>query len=312
MNGIKLSKEYYELFGKPMIHNQFHHIEKYIAAGLCGQGSECYGYDDMISRDHDYEPGFIIFIPDESIVSRRDAFLLERAYSALPKEYKGIKRQMVSPVGGSRRGVMRTSDFFTKFVGENYAALSLSDWLYIPDHLIFEATNGEIFSDEYGEVTSVRQSLLSMPEDIRRKRLAGRLLLMSQSGEYNYSRCILHGETAAAQLCLFEFVRRCIEVIFLLNRKYMPYYKWAFRALKELDYLGSAYEDLEFIISSDNSEKNIAKKTKSIEKICRLISDATEAQCITEKFYNLDRLAYSVNDSIKDISIRSMNIFCTV
>jgi len=38
--------------------------------------------------------------------------LLERAYSALPKEYMGFKRSPLSPVGGNRHGVIRISDFF--------------------------------------------------------------------------------------------------------------------------------------------------------------------------------------------------------
>ena len=45
-----------------------------------------------------------------------------------------------------------------------------------------------------------------MPVDIKLKRLVGNLLLMAQSGQYNFVRCIKHGEPEAAQLACVEFV----------------------------------------------------------------------------------------------------------
>ena len=67
-----------------MIREQFSEGEGRIAAGLTGSGSECYGYDDEVSADHDFEPGFCLFLPGEDVLDRRTAFLLERAYAKLP------------------------------------------------------------------------------------------------------------------------------------------------------------------------------------------------------------------------------------
>ena len=110
MNGIELSRGYYEAFGKPMLREQFPDLLDKIAIGFVGKGSEHFGFDDEVSRDHDFEPGFCIFLPGEEVVDRRSAFLLERAYAKLPKEFEGVKRQMLSPVGGNRSGVIRTAD----------------------------------------------------------------------------------------------------------------------------------------------------------------------------------------------------------
>ena len=67
MKGLELSRKYYEEFGKPMLKEQFPEIEHLIAVGLVGSGSDCYGYDDDISHDHDFEPGFCLFLPAKAL-----------------------------------------------------------------------------------------------------------------------------------------------------------------------------------------------------------------------------------------------------
>ena len=62
MKGLELARKYYEEYGIPMLENEFPETRKYLAVGLVGSGSECLGYDDKISQDHDFEPGFCIFL----------------------------------------------------------------------------------------------------------------------------------------------------------------------------------------------------------------------------------------------------------
>ena len=95
MRGIEISRAYFEEYGKPMLEEHFADILPFLCVGLVGSGSECYGFDDEISRDHDFEPGFCIFIPDENIVDRRTEFLLERAYAKLPKIGRASCRERV-------------------------------------------------------------------------------------------------------------------------------------------------------------------------------------------------------------------------
>ena len=112
MKGLDLCRAYYTRFGAPMIKENFSDIESELCFGLVGSGSECFGYDDEISKDHDFEPGFMIFVPDG--IDEKTLFLLERAYAKLPKEFMGYRRSPISPVGGARRGVIRTSDSIKK------------------------------------------------------------------------------------------------------------------------------------------------------------------------------------------------------
>lgn len=313
MKGLELSEKFYYEYGEKMIKEGFADVEKYLAVGLVGSGSECFGYDDELSRDHDFEPGFCIFIPDEDLIDSRTEFALERAYAKLPKEFMGYKRSPLNPVGGNRHGVIRISRFFEMKTGDKNADITTDVWFHIAEQFPAEATNGKIFFDNFGKMTELREKIAYLPEDVRIKKLAGNILLMAQSGQYNYSRCISRGETAAAQLAVGEFVNASLKVIFLLNKKYIPYYKWTFRALRELEILGGLHASLEYLISSGNTVEETEKKQGIIEEISSLVAEELRCQGLTKVTSNeLEQHAYSVNDKIKDSNIRNLHVLYAV
>ncbi len=313
MHGLELAEAYYKEYGEPMLREQFPEVCGYLAAGLFGSGSECFGYDDEVSRDHDFEPGFCLFLPGEDIVDRQTAFRLERAYDRLPGEFRGFSRARLAPVGGRRHGVFRTAEFFRDRTGSPDGILTAEQWLHVPETALAEAVNGKIFADPYGEVSRIREALACCPEDVRRKKLAGQLLLMAQSGQYNYRRCLAHGETAAAQLAVFEFARSASAVIFLLNRRYQPYYKWSFRAMRELPVLSIEAELLEFLLTTDNDGDMAEEKSRVIEGIAADVIDELMEQTLTRAVCgDLEKHAYSVNDSVADAGLRNMHVLAAV
>ncbi|MBQ6321858.1 MAG: DUF4037 domain-containing protein [Lachnospiraceae bacterium] len=313
MNGADISRAYFEQYGKPMLEEQFPQLLPFLAAGLAGSGSECFGFDDEVSRDHDFEPGFCLFLPGEEVVDRRSAFLLERAYAALPKEFMGLKRSLMQPVGGSRRGVLRTAEFFMEKTGTPDGNLTLQQWLSVPEQSLAEAVNGSLYFDSLQEVTGIREKLARYPDDVRRKKLAGSLLLMAQSGQYNYLRCLSHGEEAAAQLAVGEFVRSTMSVIFLLNNRYQPYYKWSFRALRALPKLSIEAELMEFLLTTDNSADMAQEKYDVMEGMAAdIIDELLEQQLTGANCGDLEKHAYSVNDGIADGDLRNMHILSGV
>lgn len=309
MKGLELSERFYQSFGEPMLRAQFPELLGLIAVGLIGSGSECLGYDDASSTDHDFEPGFCILLPDEDLIDRRTAFLLERAYAKLPKEFLGYRRSALNPVGGSRHGVIRIEEFLTEKTGTPDGMLSPIQLLSISEQSLLEVIGGKIFFDGLGAITDVRQHLSYFPEDIRRKKLAGHLLLMGQSGQYNYPRSLERGDTGAAQLAAVEFVQSAIHVIFLLNRAYLPYYKWRFRALRSLPRLSDLAPNLEWLISSPNGANEAAKKQDTIERIAKIIVDELHTTGLSDfPRTELEGHAYAVNDAICSPEIRNLHI----
>ena len=308
MKGLEISRQYYTSYGVPMIAEQFPHLESLIAVGLVGSGSECYGFDDEISRDHDFEPGFCLFIPDDERIDNKTVFALERAYSKLPNEFMGLTRLKQQPVGGSRHGVIRISDFYLEKIGLSDGNLSLYDWFRIPEYALAEATNGEVFRDDLKVFTNIRNRILQQPEDVRKKKLAGHILMMAQSGQYNYSRCLAHGETGAAQMGMLEFVNHAMHTIFLLNQKYMPFYKWSFRALRNLPVLGKCEKDLEFLFSQPNVDHFPRQKQELIENLAANVIDVL---CVGTG-NDLESCAYLINESISNGRLRNEHILFAI
>ena len=312
MKGLNLSKEYYYAYGEKALKQEFSEIFPRLAIGLVGQGSECLGYDDNLSQDHDFEPGFCIFITREDY--EKYGFKLERAYAKLPKEFKGYKRQLLSPVGGNRHGVIVIEDFYKNFLGSENAPSNLMDWLYLPSYSIKNACNGEVFLDNLGVFSSIREKLLNFyPEDVRRKKIAGHLALMAQSGQYNYDRLVERGETGASQLAIYEFVKNAISVIFLLNKTYEPFYKWAYKELRGLSILSHLEIPLIALTETPNGNKQAQEKLQIISDVIDEIILELKSQNLTKAVCNdLEKHAYSVQDGIVDNNLRSLHVMAGV
>ena len=134
MKGLELSKKYYIEYGEPMLNAEFASLFDKIAVGLIGAGSECFGYDDSVSTDHDFDPGFLMFISDD--IDDDTKFKLERAYAKLPMNYNGYERAVMSPVGGNRRGVKRLSEFLEEKTGTTDGKLGVYEWFNIDEEYL--------------------------------------------------------------------------------------------------------------------------------------------------------------------------------
>lgn len=303
MKGLELSRAYFEEYGRELL-ARFDPTGEKISAGLLGYGSECLGYDDELSADHDFEPRFYLWIDERT--EREIGFKLMRAYNALPHEFMGYGRTAHSLYGAGRGGVVTVRDFFETFTGLGRLPESDGEWLRIPDYSLNAAVNGQIFVDNCKEFRLFRDTLKEgMPIDVRRQKLAARLAVMAQSGQYNYPRILQRGDFGAAALAAAEFAAKGLEVLFILNKAYAPYYKWLFRAARELPVLGSLTEDFEYIVNAPQSEE----KSTRIESVSAAIIDELKRQGYSkaEDSY-LEAHAVSVRHAIRSKDLIGLHL----
>ena len=65
MTGLELARQLYRDKVRGAIAAEFPEYESRIAVGLAGPGSECFGYDDEISRDHDFAPRLCLWLTED-------------------------------------------------------------------------------------------------------------------------------------------------------------------------------------------------------------------------------------------------------
>ena len=100
-----------------------------------------------------------------------------------------------------------------------------------------------------------------------------------------------------------------METVFLLNGVYQPFYKWSFRAMRNLPRLSLLAEMAEYLISTDNGEELSETKYMMIEDAASDVIDELQRQELTKAICgDLEKHAYSVNDGITDAQIRNLHI----
>ena len=104
-----------------------------------------------------------------------------------------------------------------------------------------------------------------------------------------------------------------MEIVFLLNDAYQPFYKWQFRAIRALPKLPFAAELVEYLITTNNDGHLAQDKYEVIEDISADIIAELEAQGLTAAdCVDLEKHAYSVNDGIADGNLRNLHILAGV
>lgn len=273
MKGLELARAHWDAVVAPAVAARLPELLPRLAAGLVGEGSECFGFDDDLSRDHDFDPAPCLWLSAANFAS--DGEFLAALVESLPPPSRS---PLVTREGQGRRGVHEIGSFYRRFLGLPRAPRTLDEWRAASEAGLAAATNGKVFADPLAGFTAVRDDLLAFyPDDLRLARLARHLHAAGQSGQYNWDRCRRRGEDVAAALALAEFVDAVIAVAFLLARRYRPFPKWAHRALGNLPHPGPRLHGLLAGLVAAPSRAP-AQVLGLVEEIATLLADSLRAE----------------------------------
>lgn len=233
MQGLTLSRAFYEEVAAPLLQRELPAYTDSLAVGLVGEGSECFGFDDDFSRDHDWGAGICIWCPEAVLPEVQP--LVESAFDTMPRSFKNYPVRMAPELRNGRVGLFSVEGFYRRFINSSQPLSTWQQWYTVPEHYLAVCTNGEVFTDPSGEFSAFRNALLGYyPDDVLKKKLAARYGVMAQSGQYNLLRMLKRDDIAAALFALSRFVESTVGAMYLLHRRYMPFYKWAFHGLATL------------------------------------------------------------------------------
>ena len=265
-SGLELCRGYFEAYGRTMLDKEFSQYLDKITVGLAGEGSDCFGFEDDISKDHDFGPRFCMWVSKETY--EEIGCRLQEAYDNLPDTFEGERRTM-SRTGTFRHGVIILEEFIEHLIFTKNLPETDNDWLLLPENGLAALSNGEIWLKGDGSFVEIRNRLARYPASVRRKKIVQSLHLTRQMGLYNYFRMLERGENIAATISLAGYMENVMKVVYYLNNVYPPFYKWLHRGMKNFPVLAEIMD----IMDALNDHREEPQTVKGIMQVVEQLLD---------------------------------------
>ena len=222
MSGRELSRRFYEEQVRPVLHSG--HPDLPYSAALLGRGSEVLGFDDKMSRDHNWEPRVLLFLREDDYTRHGEAVQLSLR-DALPARFAGYPTQF-------SLSTLRT--FLQEHLDLDVdGAIEARDWLTLPEQRLRMVTAGAVYNDEVG-LQVLRDRLAYYPHDVWLYlliaawwRVHPEANLMGRAGSV--------GDELGSGVIASQLVHDLMHLCFLMEKQYAPYSKWFGTAFSRLE-----------------------------------------------------------------------------
>ena len=305
VKGLGLAELFFERFGLPALREHFSHVADRTAAGYIDRGSEALGADDEFSRDHGWGPTFNLYM-EKGDFEAVGTEIESRLNELKPKVFEGfdLSKLRTDPIK-----VMTVEGCFRRLTGRAAPPRTARGWAKIDDNGFCFAQAGRIFRDPLGKLTGRKRAFerAYYPDSVWRLRIARTLYAVWHYGSYNLcGRLTRRGDGTAVLIGQGHFVKASIQLTFLLNRRFAPYWKWLHWAFLRLPYL---VDEMEVLFVRLESASDVENRSSTIGNICQLIRRTLCEQGLLpdDKWRNFMG-AYEIADTIREPEIRKMMV----
>jgi hypothetical protein len=230
VSGAALSRRYYDEVVGPAVVGRWPGLPH--AAGRLGSGSEVLGFDDDMSRDHDFGLRVNLLVPP-GMTQQIDAYL----GAVLPDVFDGHPIRFATTWDPKVRHRVQVEDvpsFVASRTGVTAAdALTVSDWLSLTGQAVLEVTAGPVFVDTAGALTLARRCLAWYPDDLWAYVVATDWARMAQELPF-VGRTADRGDDLGSRVIASRLAGVAMHLAHLLERRWPPYAKWTGTSLTRL------------------------------------------------------------------------------
>lgn len=230
---VAVSRRFFQQIVLPLLNQEFPEVAQTAAFGVFGLGSEAYGRDDVLSRDHHWGLRIDALMPEPVYRDYADR-LRSTLPLLLPPQFEGNSLRE-GHVAGAGLAPESVPAFLRRSIGLTHPPTTDVEWLGIPEEDIVHIINGEVWHDPDGEFTRIRAQFQGYyPDPVWKRRIAHWCRYYSGMGVYALRRAILRDNELYAATAFGKAIRWGVQLAFLLDRTYFPYDKWLLAAFAGL------------------------------------------------------------------------------
>jgi hypothetical protein len=230
IKGLELSRRFYAEIVSPWLGREFPDLRH--AAALIDSGSELLGFDDEMSRDHDFCARVQLFV-DEDVFRSLGATVLSRFVEIAPASFLGApatagRKSRGEGLRDERHGL----ELWTlRGALRHWLAIDLDTpldglaWLGLAEQRLLSVTAGAVFRDDSGALTQLRERFAYFPRDVWLYKLACQWRRIAEEQAF-VGRTGFVGDELGSRVIAARLVRDAMRMAFLINRQYAPYPKW--------------------------------------------------------------------------------------
>lgn len=327
--GLKLSELFHKEAVKPVLDLEFPQLR--YSAALIDSGSEVLGFDTPQSRDHNWGPRVLLFLPKADYREKQDKISTVLA-NRLPSTFHGYSTHFSEPdeegvqllrkvkdgeLINHRVDISTIESFFQGYLGINpHDDINELDWFTLSEQKLRTIRSGRVFHDGL-ELNKIRKKLKYYPKDVWLYLLACQWHRIEQE-EPSMARCGDAGDELGSKILAARLIKDAICLCFLMEREYAPYNKWFGTAFSRLRCSKKLTPIIEKVSSSQGwkeCEKSLSSLYEEIARIHNSLDITDSLPTKVSRFYtrpylviHADRFAREIKKKIKSKVIRNIKI----